>query len=109
MPPQFFSDILEEDEEECDRDIERQNIEELYDYVRRTHQKETQSLKEKVQHSALIPVLRPYQSEAVNWMLQRENFRNVPSNGKCLKTINIINMYPDHVDSGRNVCDSFTV
>ncbi|XP_061480035.1 E3 ubiquitin-protein ligase SHPRH [Rhineura floridana] len=80
----IIPDILEEDEEESDRDIERQNIEELYDYVRHTHQKEIQYLKENVQHSALIPVLRPYQSEAVNWMLQRENFRNVPNNENAL-------------------------
>lgn len=77
-----FLDILEDDEEESDRDIERQNIEELYDYVRHIHQKEVQFLKENVQHPALIPVLRQYQSEAVNWMLQRENFRNTPTNGK---------------------------
>lgn len=81
----FFSDILEEDEEESDRDIERQNIEELYDYVRHTHQKEIKFLKENVQHSALIPVLRPYQSEAVNWMLRRENFRSSPTSGKYLE------------------------
>nr|XP_056708771.1 E3 ubiquitin-protein ligase SHPRH [Euleptes europaea] len=77
-------DILEGDEEESDRDIERQNIEELYDYVRHIHQKEVQFLKENVQHSALIPVLRQYQSEAVNWMLQRENFRNIPTNENAL-------------------------
>ncbi|XP_016854276.2 E3 ubiquitin-protein ligase SHPRH isoform X2 [Anolis carolinensis] len=80
----IIPDILEEDEEESDRDIERQNIEELYDYVRLIHQKEIQFLKENVQHSALIPVLRPYQSEAVNWMLQRENFRNVSTNENAL-------------------------
>ncbi|XP_044279122.1 E3 ubiquitin-protein ligase SHPRH isoform X2 [Varanus komodoensis] len=80
----IIPDILEEDEEESDRDIERQNIEELYDYVRHTHQKEIQVSKENIQHSALIPVLRPYQSEAVNWMLQRENFRNIPANENAL-------------------------
>ncbi|XP_042300764.1 E3 ubiquitin-protein ligase SHPRH isoform X2 [Sceloporus undulatus] len=80
----IIPDILEEDEEESDRDIERQNIEELYDYVRHIHQKEIQFLKENVQHSALIPVLRPYQSEAVNWMLRRENFRNLPINENAL-------------------------
>ncbi|XP_015267532.1 PREDICTED: E3 ubiquitin-protein ligase SHPRH isoform X2 [Gekko japonicus] len=77
-------DILEDEEEESDRDIERQNIEELYDYVRHIHQKEVQFLKENVQHPALIPVLRQYQSEAVNWMLQRENFRNTPTNENAL-------------------------
>nr|XP_032650469.1 E3 ubiquitin-protein ligase SHPRH isoform X2 [Chelonoidis abingdonii] len=76
--------VLEEDEEESDRELERQNIEELYDFVRHTHQQEIQFLREDVQHSALIPVLRPYQSEAVNWMLQRENFRNNPTNENTL-------------------------
>nr|XP_020666585.1 E3 ubiquitin-protein ligase SHPRH isoform X1 [Pogona vitticeps] len=80
----IIPDILEEDEEESDRDIERQNIEELYDYVRHVHQKELQFLNENVQHAALIPVLRPYQSEAVNWMLRRENFRNTPTNENAL-------------------------
>ncbi|KAG7265844.1 hypothetical protein CRUP_010486 [Coryphaenoides rupestris] len=28
-----------------------------------------------VQHAALIPVLRPYQRQAVNWMLERERYR----------------------------------
>ncbi|KAL7987702.1 hypothetical protein Chor_006621 [Crotalus horridus] len=59
--------ILEEDEE-SDRDIERQNIEELYDYVRHVHQKEIHFLKENVQHSALIPVLRPYQNNAIHYL-----------------------------------------
>ncbi|XP_067398466.1 E3 ubiquitin-protein ligase SHPRH isoform X2 [Emydura macquarii macquarii] len=80
----IIPDVLEEDEEESDRELERQNIEELYDFVRHTHQQEIQFLREDVQHSALIPVLRPYQSEAVNWMLQRENFRNKPTNENTL-------------------------
>ncbi|KAJ7342021.1 hypothetical protein JRQ81_008403 [Phrynocephalus forsythii] len=80
----IIPDILEEDEEESDKDIERQNIEELYDYVRHIHQKELQFLNENVQHDALIPVLRPYQSEAVNWMLRRENFRNTPVSENAL-------------------------
>ncbi|XP_020842214.1 E3 ubiquitin-protein ligase SHPRH isoform X1 [Phascolarctos cinereus] len=80
----IIPDILEEDEEESDSELERQNIEELYDFVRHTHQQEAQSLQEDVQHPALIPVLRPYQSEAVNWMLLRENFRNSPASENTL-------------------------
>ncbi|NXX77199.1 SHPRH ligase, partial [Urocolius indicus] len=81
----LIPDELEEDEEESDTELERQNIEELYDFVRHTHQQDIQLLREDVQHPALIPILRPYQSEAVNWMLQRENFASTPSAGKYME------------------------
>ncbi|NXG42449.1 SHPRH ligase, partial [Psilopogon haemacephalus] len=76
----LIPDELEEDEEESDTELERQNIEELYDFVRHTHQQDIQLLREDVQHPALIPILRPYQSEAVNWMLHQENHTNTPKN-----------------------------
>ncbi|NWR19294.1 SHPRH ligase, partial [Emberiza fucata] len=75
----LIPDELEEDEEESDTELERQNIEELYDFVRHTHQEDIQLLRKDVQHPALIPILRPYQSEAVNWMLHRENHTSTPS------------------------------
>lgn len=50
-------------------------MEELYDSVRHLHQSESQEEAYDVQHKALIPVLRPYQRQAVNWMLRREKFR----------------------------------
>ncbi|NWU68810.1 SHPRH ligase, partial [Pterocles burchelli] len=75
----LIPDQLEEDEEESDTELERQNIEELYDFVRHTHQQDIHLLREDVQHPALIPVLRPYQSEAVNWMLRREKLASTPS------------------------------
>ncbi|XP_043924742.1 E3 ubiquitin-protein ligase SHPRH [Protopterus annectens] len=77
-------DVLDEDGEESDRELERQNIEELYDYVRYSHQQDVNRLREDVQHPALIPVLRPYQSEAVSWMLQREHFKGKPTNDNML-------------------------
>ncbi|KAM4695222.1 E3 ubiquitin-protein ligase SHPRH [Discoglossus pictus] len=80
----MIPDAIEENEEESDRELERQNIEELYDYVRQTHQQEDQTLQDGVQHPALIPVLRQYQTEAVNWMLRRENVRNAPTNENSL-------------------------
>ncbi|KAF7666915.1 hypothetical protein LDENG_00087420 [Lucifuga dentata] len=79
---EYFYDFIipevveNEEEEECDTDLERQNVEELYDYVRHLHQNEDQDVTYDVQHKVLIPVLRPYQSQAVNWMLQREKYRN---------------------------------
>ncbi|XP_054652894.1 E3 ubiquitin-protein ligase SHPRH isoform X1 [Dunckerocampus dactyliophorus] len=72
----IIPEVVDNEEEECDTDLERQNVEELYDYVRRVHQMESQGVSFDVQHQALLPVLRPYQSQAVNWMLKREKFRN---------------------------------
>uniref|UniRef100_A0A8C7S6R2 SNF2 histone linker PHD RING helicase n=1 Tax=Oncorhynchus mykiss TaxID=8022 RepID=A0A8C7S6R2_ONCMY len=72
----FIIPVVSTEEEECDTDLERQNVEELYDYVRHLHQRENQDVSIDVQHKALIPVLRPYQSQAVNWMLRREKYRS---------------------------------
>uniref|UniRef100_A0A3Q3EHD0 SNF2 histone linker PHD RING helicase n=1 Tax=Labrus bergylta TaxID=56723 RepID=A0A3Q3EHD0_9LABR len=72
----IIPEVVENNEEECDTDLERQNVEELYDYVRHLHQRESREVTYDVQHKALIPVLRRYQSQAVNWMLRREKFRN---------------------------------
>lgn len=77
----FNTEVVENEEEECDTDLERQNVEELYDYVRHLHQRESQEVTYDVQHKALIPVLRPYQSQAVNWMLRREKSRNGTTKG----------------------------
>ncbi|NXU70552.1 SHPRH ligase, partial [Oreotrochilus melanogaster] len=81
----LIPDELEEDEGESDVELERQNIEELYDFVRHTHQQDIQLLRDNVQHPALIPILRPYQSEAVNWMLRQENLASTPSTGKYME------------------------
>ncbi|KAG7328393.1 hypothetical protein KOW79_008337 [Hemibagrus wyckioides] len=72
----IIPEIMENEEEECDTDLERQNVEELYDYVRHVHQREDQNQSFDVQQPALIPVLRPYQSQAVNWMLRKERYKS---------------------------------
>ncbi|XP_024122367.1 E3 ubiquitin-protein ligase SHPRH isoform X1 [Oryzias melastigma] len=72
----IIPEVVDNNEEECDTDLERQNVEELYDYVRHVHQRDSQQGAWDVQHKALIPVLRPYQSQAVNWMLRRERLRS---------------------------------
>lgn len=86
FPLSWFTlvEVVENDEEECDTDLERQNIEDLYDYVRHVHQRENQEMTYDVQHKALIPILRPYQSQAVNWMLRREKSRNTSPKGTDL-------------------------
>jgi hypothetical protein len=77
-----YTDVLEEEEEGSESEPEGQDIDELYHFVKQTHQQETRSVQVDVQHPALIPVLRPYQREAVNWMLQQEQFRSAPPAGK---------------------------
>lgn len=82
FPCRLFVEVVDNEEEECDTDLERQNVEELYDFVRHQHQSESQEETYDVQHKALIPVLRPYQRQAVNWMLRREKFRITSPRGR---------------------------
>lgn len=87
-------EVVVNEEEECDTDLERQNVEELYDYVRHLHQRDSQEVTYDVQHKALIPVLRPYQSQAVNWMVQREKYRN--SSPKGILTSCLVQLLQSH-------------
>lgn len=78
-----YTDVMEEEEEDTsESEPEGQDIDELYHFVKQTHQQEARSVQVDVQHPALNPVLRPYQREAVKWMLQQERFRNTPADGK---------------------------
>ncbi|XP_076444926.1 E3 ubiquitin-protein ligase SHPRH-like [Babylonia areolata] len=52
----------------------RQDFQELYDGVRALQAIHTVSVTTDVQHPSLKPRLRPYQQDAVRWMLQRERF-----------------------------------
>ncbi|XP_023050535.1 E3 ubiquitin-protein ligase SHPRH isoform X1 [Piliocolobus tephrosceles] len=80
----IIPDVLEEDEDDPENEPEGQDIDELYHFVKQAHQQETRSIQVDVQHPALIPVLRPYQREAVNWMLQQECFRSSPATESAL-------------------------
>lgn len=64
-------------------------MEELYDHVRLVHQNDSQDVTYDVQHEALVPVLRLYQSQAVNWMLRREKYRNTAPKGSFLTRENL--------------------
>ncbi|EHB10030.1 E3 ubiquitin-protein ligase SHPRH [Heterocephalus glaber] len=58
-------------------------MEKLYNFIIPANT--TQSVPVDVQHPALMPVLRPYQREAVNWMLQQEHFRSAPTDGNITR------------------------
>ncbi|XP_023567976.1 E3 ubiquitin-protein ligase SHPRH isoform X2 [Octodon degus] len=80
----IIPEVLEDDEEDSDSEPEGQDVDELYHFVKQAHQQETCSVQVDVQHPALTPVLRPYQREAVNWMLQQERFRSAPTDESSL-------------------------
>ena len=52
--------------------MQNHSIDELYDVIRNGHQAAPVQLTIDVQHPCLKPRLRPYQEEAVLWMLHRE-------------------------------------
>ncbi|XP_037698189.1 E3 ubiquitin-protein ligase SHPRH [Choloepus didactylus] len=80
----FIPDAFEEGEEGAESEPEGQDIDELYCFVKQAHEQEARPVHVDVQHPALIPVLRPYQREAVTWMLQQERFRGTPASENAL-------------------------
>lgn len=52
----------------------KHNIDKFYQEIRQRHELEPKEIKINVQHPGLLPRLRPYQKEAVLWMLSREKY-----------------------------------
>ena len=59
-------------------DIMQQDIDHLYRMVKAHHDKDVEGREERVrvnpQHRSLLPKLRPYQAQAVRWMLEQERY-----------------------------------
>jgi E3 ubiquitin-protein ligase SHPRH len=64
------------------REVRKQDIEALYESVKECHKDAPSNKLPFIQHSSLVPILRPYQSEAVKWMLCKETSSDSPS-GEC--------------------------
>lgn len=60
------------------------DIDALYEALKANHSSEYRDVTVSVQHPALRPVLRLYQSQAVGWMLQRERYRK-QTRSSCFK------------------------
>jgi len=64
------------------REVRKHDIEALYESVKEHHKDAPSNKLPFIQHSSLVPILRPYQSQAVKWMLCRETLSDSPS-GEC--------------------------
>ncbi|KAL4232699.1 hypothetical protein ACF0H5_007387 [Mactra antiquata] len=50
----------------------KHNIDELYQTIKKQHMKDFSGVMPNVQHPDLLPRLRPYQQQAITWMLHKE-------------------------------------
>lgn len=64
------------------REVRKHDVEALYENVKERHKDAPSNKLPFVQHSSLVPILRPYQSQAVKWMLCRESLSDSLS-GEC--------------------------
>jgi E3 ubiquitin-protein ligase SHPRH len=68
----------------CDgiRKVRKHDVEALYQAIKEHHKDAPSNKLSFMQHSSLVPRLRPYQSQAVKWMLCRESLSDGTSDGK---------------------------
>ena len=50
----------------------KHDIDDLYRVIKERHMREFSHIMQGVQHSDLLPRLRPYQQQAITWMILRE-------------------------------------
>jgi hypothetical protein len=64
------------------REVRKHDVEALYRAIKEHHKDAPSNKLSFTQHSSLVPRLRPYQSQAVKWMLCRESQTDGTSSGK---------------------------
>jgi hypothetical protein len=71
------------------REVRKHDVEALYEAIKEHHKDAPSNKLPFIQHSSLVPVLRPYQSQAVKWMLCRESVTDTTSHGKYFEIIKL--------------------
>lgn len=70
------------------REVRKHDVEALYENVKECHKDAPSNQLPFIQHSSLVPRLRPYQSQAVKWMLCRESLSDHPSGKQFIENRN---------------------
>jgi hypothetical protein len=69
------------------REVGKHDVEALYQAIKEFHNEAASDTLQFIQHASLVPRLRPYQSQAVKWMLCRESVTDHTSDGKYFQVI----------------------
>jgi hypothetical protein len=65
----------------------KHDVDELYEVVKQRHLQRETTPHPDVQHPSLTPLLRPYQKEAVTWMLDQEGYNQAPTDSGSPGTV----------------------